>query len=142
MILVVYRPPMGHKRNFLQFLDTFFSFVGAKQYSCVILGDINIDLSSNDLHASELKTLLSTYNSENSIRMPTRITTQSATLLDVCVTNLEPHEFYSGVLSSDLSDHLPLFLLRYPKRKPGKTRMRCFIRVEKSLMKLCSALLV
>lgn len=106
------------------------------------MGDINVEIFFNDLHANELKTLFSTYNSENSIHVPTIITTQSATMLDIRVTNLEPHEFHAGVLSCDLSDHLPLFFiavplkktkdpygLPHPRRKITDATLQCFVRL-------------
>jgi hypothetical protein len=41
--------------------------------------------------------------------MPTRITSNTATLIDDFFTNNIDNQFYSGLLFTDISDHLPIF---------------------------------
>ena len=45
------------------------------------------------------------------ITKSSRITNQTATLIDNIFIN-QPNEFVSGILISDISDHLPLFILK------------------------------
>lgn len=111
IVLLLYRPPQGRKRNFLEFFEMFLSSSICEKHSYVVLGDINIDLWCSDNYAKELNALLCTYDAANLIHVPTRLTTHSATLLDICATNMRPYECRSGVLSCDLSDHLPIFFL-------------------------------
>lgn len=77
--------------------------------SCVIMGNINIDLASTDPYVENFEAVLSTYGFANCIRQPT--TQQTATMLDVCITNADAQELNSGIFSYDLSDHFPVFLL-------------------------------
>lgn len=48
------------------------------------------------------------------IDIPTRVTSTSETLLDVCFTNYEIDQSDAGVLISDISDHMPFFLFFSP----------------------------
>lgn len=107
--IVVYRPPQGHKTRFLEFMDTLLSSPLLHNTSYIIMGDINIDLSAKDTYAANFEMLLSTFGCVNHVCSPTRLTTHSATLLDICVTNWNPSETRCGVVSSDLTDHFPVF---------------------------------
>jgi hypothetical protein len=47
------------------------------------------------------------------ITLPTRLTSHSATLIDnIFTNNLEKYAF-SGLILSDISDHLPVFAIAY-----------------------------
>ncbi|XP_040070446.1 uncharacterized protein LOC120843226, partial [Ixodes scapularis] len=45
------------------------------------------------------------------IKHPTRMTNTSSSLLDLFITNYEDSMVTSGVLSTDISDHLPIYLV-------------------------------
>lgn len=111
LAVVVYRPPLGKEVNFLHFFETLLCDNSFTLGSFVIMGDINIDLKSSHTYSREFTTMLDTYACKNYVDIPTRITTHSATLLDVCITNLCTDYIKTGVFSSDISDHLPVFLL-------------------------------
>ena len=101
-----------------------------------IVGDINIDLAKFNSHtptSNYLENLLC-YNVTPTILMPTRITEQSATIID--------HIYYSpgrnfgsdlniqsGNLWSDLTDHLPNFCLLTSKNSKQQNEERPFIRI-------------
>lgn len=46
----------------------------------------------------------------NMITAPTRITTESSTLLDLFITSYEKSDTKSGIVITDISDHLGIFL--------------------------------
>ena len=46
------------------------------------------------------------------ITKPTRITETSATLIDTIFTNCIQNEFCSGIIYSDISDHMPIFCVK------------------------------
>lgn len=106
---LVYRPPHGHKAKFLQFLDKTLASVTLCNTPYVIIGDINIDMRSGDPYSQEFQTVLSAYGFTNHITLPTRISNQSATVIDICATNVSPDSVISGIISYELSDHLPVF---------------------------------
>lgn len=73
------------------------------------MGDLNIDLLSDDSHSRELQSLISSYACINYITLPTRITCNTAALLDIGISNAQLPHTESGLLSLDIGDHLPIF---------------------------------
>ena len=81
-------------------------------------GDFNLDILNYDNNENTLN-LLNSLKSQSLIPIiqslkPSRITNQTATLIGNIFTN-QPNGFVSGILISDISDRLPLFIL---KRNP------------------------
>ncbi len=78
-----------------------------------LCGDFNIDLENS----SSLKTTSEFINSMYSLSLfpmiykPTRITSKSATVIDNIFTNAVEGKVVSGILITDISDHLPVFTL-------------------------------
>ena len=75
------------------------------------MGDFNINLLNEDVHTptNEFIDLMTSYSFYPSITKPTRITTKSATLIDNIFTNSHTKQT-AGILVTDISDHLPIFL--------------------------------
>ena len=80
-----------------------------------ICGYFNIDLLKNNIHTSTKKILDMMYSlgMYPLISNPTRVTSMSATLIDNIFTNEMKYQVNSGVLISDISDHLPVFAICY-----------------------------
>ena len=51
------------------------------------------------------------YNILPLINKPTRITRRSETLIDNILTNVDTNEIKSGIIQTDISDHLPIFMV-------------------------------
>ena len=83
------------------------------------MGDFNIDLIKFDSHpqTAEFLDINMTYSILPLINKSTRVTQNSATLIDNIFTNiLNSDETISCILPIDLSDHFPIcFLSRYHK---------------------------
>ena len=76
-----------------------------------VCGDFNIDLLKSHDHG-KTKFFIDTLYSLGlfpTILKPTRITTDSATLIDNIFTNTIENKIISGLLLNDISDHLPVF---------------------------------
>ena len=90
----------------------------------IIIGpDQNVDYLKIDSY-QPLSDLLNIYLNANiipTITKPTRITHTSATLLDNIHVRHTTTLVHSGILNSDISDHLPIFIL-IGKRKPAKKK--------------------
>lgn len=89
------------------------------------MGDINVDMAVDDFWTSELHTTMAAYGCSNHINTPTRITEHSAILFDVCISNLNTSDITTGVLSADISDHLPVYcltVLGQPNAKKDNSR--------------------
>ena len=61
--------------------------------------------------ATELLLLLQQNGFENVIATPTRVTGSTVSLLDTFITNAVTEKIASGVVSCDISDHLPIFFM-------------------------------
>ena len=75
------------------------------------MGDFNINLLNTDSHqhTNEFFNLMTSNSFYPLISKPTRITSNSATLIDNIFSNNLELSMISGILYSDLSDHLPIF---------------------------------
>lgn len=111
ILSVVYRSPTGDKVAFCSFMEKLLPLNRSTNETCVIMGDVNVNMITDEGMSLELKTLFSWYGCSNYITIPTRVTINSDTLLDICVLNLNECDVKSGVLIADVSDHLPQFCL-------------------------------
>lgn len=111
---VIYRHPNGNIKHFTEQLAVVINKI-PKNNSCIIGGDINIDLL-NISHSDILNyaTLLMSFGFLPKINLPTRITEYSCTLIDHLFLRLANNDKHittvSGGVFSDISDHLPVFL--------------------------------
>ena len=108
----LYRHP---KQNHDQFQNNLLERIGKindKKKEFFILGDANINL----LHYSsknKVKHYLDMLNANNcrcAIDKPTRVKSNSATLIDHIYTNVISSNIIPGIITSDISDHFPVFL--------------------------------
>ena len=78
---------------------------------CFLFGDFNINILNADSHVptNDFIDLMYSNGFYPLISKPTRITSHSATLIDNIIFNDLDHHKFSGILWSDISDHLPIF---------------------------------
>ena len=109
---VVYRPPNSDCKIFNEKLDEIISSLNHSNYKdCIICGDFNLNML-NYIECNNTVKFMNIMNSASLIPViskPSRITENSATLIDNIFTN-QPLHFDSGLFTCDFSDHLPLFL--------------------------------
>ena len=89
----------------------------------IICGDININLLSSNKKSkiNQYKTSLSAIGCKCLINEPTRFAKNTtSSLLDHIYTNISPDSTKSGVCISDISDHLPVFILIKKYRTSSK----------------------
>ena len=72
------------------------------------MGDFNINPINEDINVHEFIGKLSSYILYPSITKPRRITTKTVTLIDNIFTNSHAKQT-AGIITSDISDHLPIF---------------------------------
>lgn len=107
VVVAAYRPPAGSLTKFFRFIENVLEYANSLHLSIVLIGDFNVDLISQTSGSLELFDIVQSYGCDNIIHLPTRITPETETLIDLCITNC--HREAAGVLSCDLSDHLPIF---------------------------------
>ena len=108
---LIYRPPHGQTNLFCEDLDKCLHTLTGEGKQIYLMGDLNIDLLS---HSSDHDTLLYTTHSNccyPHINKPTRIDGQSSTLIDNIFSNIFDKDITSGLIFSDISDHLPIFTI-------------------------------
>ena len=111
IIGVIYRPPACNLETFFVELENLTSKLGHENKFTHILGDFNIDLLSLDINCRRFQNILYANAHDTVINKPTRIMMQSSTLIDNIITNVNKQNVSSGILYSDISDHLPIFSL-------------------------------
>lgn len=110
LISVVYRPPDGNINTFLAYFEGLLGFGSDNNLKVIIGGDLNINMLLDTTPRTEFEILLTTYGYANIITLPTRITVHTETLIDLFITNIDHVCLKAGILTTHISDHLPIFL--------------------------------
>ena len=119
----IYRPNTAPRASIIKFtnmleciLKTIRSDLDLKRCQSIeLLGDFNIDLLKFSIHgdtAHYLDSILN-YSLLPLITLPTRVIHNSATLIDNILTTSQDDIYDSGILLSDISDHLPVFYIKH-----------------------------
>jgi endonuclease/exonuclease/phosphatase (EEP) superfamily protein YafD len=129
----IYRHPNQNITEFRETMETVLNKLSCQNIPCIIAGDINIDLAkcTASRETAEYVEDLLMHNFMPSVVMPTRITSNSATIID--------HIYYyegnnkrknvavkSGNLVDDISDHLPNYILLINEKKPKINPLSAF----------------
>ena len=108
LVASLYRPPNPNVKNFLDCYKNL--FWGLHDTDLIIGLDHNLNLLNYHDHADTRDFLESLVEMEHfpCITRPTRLTHHSATLIDNIIVSKMLHCIqHSGIITSDLSDHLP-----------------------------------
>ena len=111
---IIYRPPSSKFNDFKKDLETILTKLGKSKKSCYIMGDFNIDLLKYECcnYSNNFFNQLSSSGYMPLITKPTRVTKSTATLIDnVFTNNANKTGHQNGILSNDISDHLPTFTI-------------------------------
>ena len=129
---VVYRHPDQSEIN--EFMQCFFNSLSGLSKSknvYYILGDFNINIQpdSRTTYAKDYINLLLSHGAISLITKPTRVTKNSATIIDHIISNDTLNVPISGIIQTDLTDHYPIFcgvkrFHRKDKTKPPKMYYR------------------
>ena len=132
-IVNLYRPPTSPGLTGSQSLDLFLSnlnnAIDISPPNTYCFMDSNINLAVRNPIADKFINLWSLYSFSNTITAFTRITSNSCSLIDQIFCNNLSASGTSGVILSDVSDHLPVFVnvnLGNSSRKPATVFKRFF----------------
>lgn len=112
IIGVIYRPPNTNIEEFNNCLNDILESVQRENKLIYLLGDYNIDLLNSNHHnnSSQFIDIMYSYSLFPLINKPTRVTTQSTTLIDnIFCNDVHSSDLFNGILLSDISDHFPVF---------------------------------
>ena len=104
-----YRPPDTPMSLFNEF-EELVNKIDAGHWEFFLLGDINVDLMSDTTlaNAVKLKHIFDIYGKEQLITEPTRITRNSSTLIDLCISPLKITK--CGVVQLAISDNALIYM--------------------------------
>ena len=107
----IYRHPTCDLEEFRAQLNDIIKTLNLNKYEIYILGDLNIDFLKYNSHlpTEDYLDMLFDNNLLPIITKPTRLTEHTATLIDHIYTNSPLPYMTSGILTVDISDHLPVF---------------------------------
>ena len=134
---VVYRSSGAHPTltqtqqftDFLQLFDNMLSNINNTNLPCYIMTDSNINLLDCQIDNKVLEYLNTclSHGFINTINHPTRIASNNtASLIDHIFTNSSKSQFTSGILTSDISDHLCTFIQLEFDKSRQKTNTKSF----------------
>ena len=115
--------------NLLKIINPLMEKISKENKLCYIMGDFNLDLLNCHSHqfTSEFLDVMYSNMFFPLITRPTRITSNTATLIDNIFTNHLGNYSFSGLLLTDISDHLPIFCFTYEHRTRIDNIMRMSI---------------
>ena len=123
LITTWYRPPNSSVELFSEF-ENFLKLLEDENKEIIITGDLNCNLleQNKSLPTSKLVDLIDIYQLQQHIQCPTRITSTTASLLDVILTYYGDDKILdTGVIHLGISDHSLVYLCRklsIPKAPP------------------------
>jgi exonuclease III len=109
----VYRPPNTIHDVFINDLNGILDTIntGKHNNNIILTGDFNIDLlKTDDSTTKDLVNLLNVHMLRSIIDKPTRVASNSATLIDNFFTNCVRYSVSAGIILNDLSDHYPIIM--------------------------------
>ena len=107
-----YRPPNGNSGCFNTFLQNIFNTSSSEKKGLFVIGDFNLNALKYEESSliKEFYDNLFQYGIVPLINKPTRVTSNSATLIDNIFTNVFfETSLKKGILKSSISDHFPIF---------------------------------
>ena len=120
----VYRPPKGNYNDGIRLLSSKLEGPGKQ----IIMGDFNINLLAETPQQNQLISEMEDLDLFQLLSKPTRITTESMTLIDHIYTNTDKNLRY-GIITHAISDHLSTFLqvgCQQPTERKSKVQRRKF----------------
>ena len=138
----LYRPPSSpgftNTQAFDIFMNTLNKTIDNSPSNTFYFMDSNINLLLKNSFADKFVDLWTSYGFSNVINLSTRITIDTASCIDQIFTNNQVTNGLSGVITSQISDHLPLFIylpMSASKEKPTTIFKRFFSPTNLTLFK-------
>ena len=122
LITTVYHPPSSNT-NFMDDLENYLHVLDGQNKELILTGDLNCDLSLSVLQSfsRRLMDILELFQMKQVIADPTRITSNTASLLDIIATNRSDKVKESSVIHLGISDHSVVYVslkVSVPRDKP------------------------
>ena len=131
VIGALYRPPNCSINEFDEQFEKLLDKINRENKLFYLLGDYNIDILkiNQNKYAENFINQLSSSFFYPLITKPTRITHNSASLIDNILTNRMDDDDIQGILYTDISDHLPVFTIKRNVKLKDKGKKVKFRRI-------------
>ena len=143
IIGIIYRPPNQDVSVFNEKLNEILSSIKNEKKLTYLMGDFNINIldTKNHIPSSEFLDIVYSHTMFPLITKPTRITSDTSTIIDNIFHNDITMNSLNGILYTNISDHMPVFSINYKTRldsnvKPFKIR----VMGEKNIKSFCCKL--
>ena len=112
LVGVIYRPPNQPVDDFLKYINDILQIVHTEKKLFYLMGDFNINILNvgNVQYVDEFLDTMLSNSMFPLIKYPTRVSSNSFTLIDNIFTN-DYSADTSGLFLSDISDHFPIFCI-------------------------------
>lgn len=120
---VIYRPPNTNIDSFNEQYNSMLHQAASTKKTVIITGDFNINLLNFEDHTGTEKFLENSFSNflHPCITRPTRISPTTSTLIDNIFINNLTQNYLSGIIMSDISDHLPVFYILNEQNNSAKS---------------------
>ena len=128
LIYNTYRPPQTPSTCFESLANSLTDIL-LLDLNVAILGDLNCNILAPDPETTSLQTFISTFNLQQLVKKPTRITETTKSLIDVILTTNTDIVSFSDVLTCSVSDHHLVYLvltLKTPRLEPSYVTIRSY----------------
>ena len=130
VIGIIYRPPDQHVDEFIKSTVALMIQISRENKLCYLMGDFNLNLMNYNSHqfTNEFLDIMYSNSFFPLITRPTRITSNTATLIDNIFSNNFVNQAFSGLFFTDISDHFPVFSVLVEEVKCENRNLCYFVR--------------
>ena len=141
IVSTVYRPPNRSTQSFIDSFQPTLHKISHEGKECIIMGDFNVNLFCDNTSTHQFLDSLIASSLIPMIFKPTRVTEQTATLLDNIFVNRTENMVKTGIIITDVSDHLsPFILCNFDISNNESTHTQQRIIREENIIRFCSML--
>ena len=113
----IYRPPRSDSNYYEAMLDIIEQATRSSD-NVILIGDLNYDYRKDDsLATNPIHFIESMFEMKQLVDSPTRVTTETSTLLDVILSSVPDHHISTRVLPISMSDHFPVITILKSQQK-------------------------
>ena len=130
-VVSIYKPPSSPRHTNKELLDSFLlnlhNLLSYAPPNTFIVLDLNINIAVLSPENHQYTNTFESSGFNNIITIPTRMTLNSSTSIDQILTNSALNSGKCGTINTDLSDHLPTYLIcktSIPNLKKNETKMK------------------
>ena len=129
VIAVIYRHPRSDSNAFIETLNNKLGEIDCNKNDFYLMGDINLNISESDCSSSSINylSMLESNGVFQLITKPTRVTKNSASLIDHIFTSALSHPIFPGIILNDISDHFITYCATSLKSNPESVKHKKYI---------------